>query len=55
MNGIKDGIGKETRIDGSIYEGDFKRGNKHGNGYYKWKTGDEYQGNFVANNIQGLG
>lgn len=40
---------------GETYEGEFFKGQKHGNGEYKWATGDTYIGNFCEDKREGLG
>ena len=44
---IQDGYGVEKYPDGSIYKGDFKDGQKSGEGTFLWSDGSIYKGNFV--------
>ena len=53
--GIKNGFGKEECID-HIYEGEYKNDQKNGNGKLYFKLlNDTYEGNFIDNNINGIG
>lgn len=38
-NGHSDGFGKLILPNGDSYEGDWKLGQMHGHGVYKWKNG----------------
>ena len=44
---MQNGHGIEHWIDGSIYEGEFKNGKKHGIGHFTWSDGSSYEGQFV--------
>ena len=46
---------KETYSDGSWYEGDFKNGKSHGQGYYSWPDGSWYKGEFKDGQREGQG
>ena len=37
----------ETFPDGNEYTGEYKQGKMNGHGVFKWKDGDEYNGNWV--------
>lgn len=39
--------------DGSIYEGEYKDGMKHGNGILRWADGSSYEGQFHESNLHG--
>merc|ERR1719480_524212 len=36
---MQDGHGVEQLADGSVFEGQFKSGNRHGDGRFTWSTG----------------
>ena len=42
MTGVKEGHGILTFIDGSTYEGEFKKNYIDGYGHYVWSDGKEY-------------
>jgi hypothetical protein len=44
---------KLTFEDGSIYEGDFVKGKKHGKGKYTFPNGNAYEGDFVDDFLHG--
>ena len=46
---------KETYSDGSWYEGEFKNGKSHGQGYYGWADGSWYKGEFKDGQREGQG
>ena len=39
-------VQKLCLMDGSIYEGEFKNGKRHGQGTYTWSDGEVYVGNW---------
>ena len=41
--------------DGSIYEGKYVKGLKHGKGVYIWPNGTKFYGNWVNNELHGKG
>lgn len=41
--------------DGSEYEGNYRKGKKHGFGVYKWADGSKFEGQWAENKISGLG
>lgn len=43
------------KTDGSIFEGEFVKGMKHGYGVWKDSSGDIYKGNFAKNKKDGYG
>lgn len=45
VNGLAHGKGRAKGRD--IYVGDFKNGNKHGQGKYSWASGDSFEGSYV--------
>ena len=56
INFKPDGFGIMTFADdGSIYEGQFKDGQRHGKGKQKAEGIAEYQGEWVNNNFEGKG
>jgi hypothetical protein len=42
-------------MDGSKFEGEYINGLKQGEGVFKFKDGNVYEGHFVENMIEGLG
>ena len=44
-----------TFSDGSIYEGSYMAGKKHGMGLYSWNDGSKYSGEWFENKIKGFG
>ena len=42
-------MGKEIWPDGTIYEGEYKNGEKEGKGEYNFPQGDRYIGEFKLN------
>jgi hypothetical protein len=53
--GLKNGFGEESRLDGSYYKGSFSNDMKHGNGYYTWSDGSVYEGSLKHNEVEGFG
>lgn len=47
--------GQRTYPDGSVYDGEFLDGQRHGHGIYKWPDGTVYEGGFVHGQRQGQG
>jgi len=47
--------GKCTYIDGNVYEGEWKRGEKHGKGYMTYADGAIYEGEWVDGEKHGKG
>lgn len=52
---VQDGHGMEKLVDGSVFEGQFKNGDKSGKGTFTWNTGGCYEGEFEANDMHGEG
>ena len=48
-------MGVEVLNDGSVYEGPFFEGKKHGLGTYTWPNNSKYIGNFNMDQIEGKG
>jgi hypothetical protein len=49
------GKGKYTTPDGSVYEGEFKNGDKHGQGTYFFASGSKYIGQWINGRRSGEG
>ncbi|TNV72250.1 hypothetical protein FGO68_gene4984 [Halteria grandinella] len=47
--------GTSSNEDGDKYSGDFKRGNRHGQGKYQWKDGQMYEGKWEDDKKHGSG
>lgn len=45
--------GIETWMDGSCYQGEYKKGKKHGLGTYQWTDGSKYEGQWEDNCLNG--
>lgn len=41
-------------MDGSCYQGEYKKGKKHGYGTYQWTDGSRYQGQWEDNCLNGF-
>ena len=55
---MKHGKGKWTRIPGqkgNFYEGSYLKDQKHGTGYFQWKSGNSYSGNYKYDERSGYG
>lgn len=52
---LLDGYGIERWPDGSVFVGDFCKGEKHGRGRFVWATGCVYEGEFERDTIHGEG
>ena len=52
---IKDGYGKRTLADGSVYEGQFKDGDFEGKGTLTYPNGQQYTGEFKFGLFDGEG
>lgn len=56
VNGIpKFGFLKYTFSEGTVYEGSFISGSRHGKGKYTYSSGTVYEGNFVQGKLTGKG
>lgn len=53
LNGLAHGNGKSKGRD--TYEGEFKQGNKQGNGKYVWLAGPRYEGGYFDDRRNGFG
>ena len=53
--GRKHGKGVYKWLDGSTYEGDFKKDLRHGNGLFKWSNGESYKGDYLEDERTGQG
>ena len=47
--------GRETLADGSYYEGNYVKGQKTGNGFFKFEDGSTYEGDWRYNAMEGIG
>ena len=47
MNGIKEGYGKYTLVNGDVFEGAFKNGKFNGQGVYTFASGETISGHFL--------
>jgi hypothetical protein len=54
-DGVRQGEGKYTWTDGSMYVGAYANGKKHGQGKLTLKDGSTYAGTFVNGQISGRG
>ena len=54
-NGIPNGFGQESYINGYSYEGNFVNGYPHGNGTKIFSDGRRYEGNFEKGKLDGKG
>lgn len=55
VEGVRQGVGRYTFIDGQFYQGGFHQGNFHGKGRFQYLNGDYYDGEWVNNKRQGEG
>ena len=56
LNDTRSGKNCQMRYDnGDVYEGDYKKNERHGNGKYLYANGDIYQGNWKDNRFSGRG
>lgn len=56
INGYRDGIGEfHWAVDGDRYEGQWKKGDKHGEGTMYWKDGRTYSGGWDSDYASGHG
>ena len=54
-DGLFEGAGYAEFTSGNKFTGEFRRGEMHGHGEYKWTDGLIYRGDFVNNKIVGSG
>lgn len=54
VNGLRDGKGTFKWNNGEVYEGNWKQGEKSGNGTWKSQT-DSYSGEWASNRQEGFG
>lgn len=55
-NNLRHDLNAILRMDsGHVYEGEFRNDKREGKGKMIWPDGDEYEGDFLANNITGQG
>jgi len=47
--------GPQVWPDGASYDGEYKRGLKHGMGRFSWASGAVYEGDFVEDRLEGSG
>jgi hypothetical protein len=55
IQGLKEGKGKCTYVDGSLYDGDWVSGKRHGEGQYTFSNGTIYKGQWADDMMNGLG
>ncbi|GAB4856576.1 Phosphatidylinositol 4-phosphate 5-kinase 9 [Ancistrocladus abbreviatus] len=55
LGSTPEGSGKYIWSDGCIYEGDWRRGMRHGNGKLQWPSGAAYEGEFSGGYMHGTG
>ncbi|KAH9734888.1 phosphatidylinositol 4-phosphate 5-kinase 9 [Citrus sinensis] len=55
LGNLPEGLGKYIWSDGCIYEGEWRRGMRHGNGKIRWPSGTVYEGEFSGGYIHGTG
>ncbi|CAI5458854.1 unnamed protein product [Closterium sp. Yama58-4] len=53
--GLPHGLGCYTWADGSVYEGEWVKGQKNGQGMFLWPSGARYQGEWKKGQMQGVG
>ena len=53
--GVPDGTGVKTYLNGDKYVGQWKKGQKHGMGTYMWEDGGKYEGQWVNDLRHGTG
>jgi hypothetical protein len=51
MSNVKHGYGIYRWVEGSVYYGEYIKGNRHGHGHLRWPNGDEYCGEW-KNSVQ---
>ncbi|GJP37977.1 hypothetical protein CLOM_g22421 [Closterium sp. NIES-68] len=52
---VPHGTGCYVWADGSVYEGEWARGEKHGQGLFVWPSGARYKGEWARGQMQGVG
>ncbi|CAI5506735.1 unnamed protein product [Closterium sp. Naga37s-1] len=52
---VPHGAGCYVWADGSVYEGEWARGEKHGQGLFVWPSGARYKGEWARGQMQGVG
>ncbi|KAF6171556.1 hypothetical protein GIB67_018080 [Kingdonia uniflora] len=55
LGNVLEGSGKYTYSDGCLYEGEWRRGMRHGNGKIQWPSGAIYEGEFSGGYYHGTG
>ncbi len=53
VNGLAEGVGEARGL--AEYQGEFRAGQKHGQGVKTWPSGDRYEGAFVEDRREGRG
>jgi len=53
--GEKEGLGIQTKGERQVYEGEWKKGVRHGNGYEVFKSGNTYKGEYSEGKVHGEG
>uniref|UniRef100_A0A7N0UDF3 1-phosphatidylinositol-4-phosphate 5-kinase n=1 Tax=Kalanchoe fedtschenkoi TaxID=63787 RepID=A0A7N0UDF3_KALFE len=55
LGDVPEGPGRYVWSDGCVYEGEWRRGMRHGNGKIQWRSGASYEGEFSGGYIHGTG
>ena len=55
LNGTWEGKGKQTRVDGDVYDGEWKEDKLEGKGKYTRASGENYEGGWKNNKKEGKG
>jgi len=55
LNGTWEGKGKQTRVDGDVYDGEWKEDKLEGKGKYTRASGENYEGGWKNSKKEGKG
>ena len=55
VNEVRQGVGRYTYEDGSVYEGEFYQGKRHGYGKMTYRDHSTYEGEFLNDQCDGFG
>jgi hypothetical protein len=53
--GVRQGLGRQVSADGTVYIGNFKGDQPHGDGSIQWANGHSYAGQWVKGRVEGHG